>query len=258
MTAINNDEINNFFSSRYSRPIQSDIGHCKIQPIIAQPPPPPTPPPCQENKYFNLDIHETVSITLLESYNGCIKEKNIQRGKYMNNTLIDSFEEKICIEIPQGILNNEKVIIHTKGHLTTISSIGNLIVTVNIDVKLQLVDCFSYLNISQLCKKDYNIDTDDYYSKNGNDIILFKNITLREALCGYVFHLPHFNKNTYKITSLKNTIIYPGKIISIPECGFIRNGKTGNLIIKHNIIFPEQLNDKQLKIIDEVFTTLKV
>lgn len=261
----NADDVDTFFKSNYASSIKTS----------------PTPQPVYErstikkhydyrpqntnmtnnyikNDYINLDVKNDIQINLLEAYHGCIKEKIIKRNIYLNNTFIALEEETICIDINSGVLNNEKIIIHHKGHShsktqdtrnDTVKCDGNLIITVQLVNKFSLSAVFNYIGIPDERISLYNISNHDYYSKIENDLYLTKYITLKEALCGYSFVLPHLSKKVFKMNSSQNTIVYHGKKITIPLYGFTRNDKTGSLIIEYHILFPSRLSDKQKQLL---------
>lgn len=209
----------------------------------------------------DLDITTSININVLEAYNGCIKEKVLQRIKFFNkdgtdveHITHDTFE-KICIEIPCGILNNEIITIKNKGNILQNkyqNITGNINISVIIDDKLFLYEVFEFFNIDSKDNiKKYNIYENDHYIKNENDIILYKTITLKEALCGYSFIIPHLSGKIYEIVSKKNIIVSPTHKTTLASSGFNRNNKLGNLIIHYNILFPNKLNQTQLKSIRE-------
>ena len=118
------------------------------------------------------------------------------------------------LTIPPGIDDGE--IIKHKGK-------GNIINKHKGDVKI---------NIS--------IKEDDLFTRDGINLIYTKNITLKEALCGFYIELTHLNGKSYKINNT-DVIIYPSFIKSVSNHGMKRNGMTGDLIIKFKIKFPDSL-----------------
>lgn len=257
-------DVANFFYSHYSSKIKVDDEHVDDAPPTKRPItsdlPVPTVTPIaapmsmtmpmsmpMQNAMPTTDIRCTIHIDLIESYKGCIREKTISRKKIINNSIATIESEIVCIEIHQGILNNETITIENKGdeHILhnglyeTGKSIGNLIITVEIENRLPITSLIQMSDVKSL-----NLCESDYYEKKGNDLVFVKTITLKEALCGYIFSVPHLNKNVYKVNSL-DVIVYPGKTQTIPSNGFIRNNKIGNLIITYDVVFPVHLTDEQ-------------
>lgn len=253
------DDIVDFFNSNYASSIKTfpKIKDKNIVNTSNEKSHHKTPCHMDENKkYLDMDIKVSIGVNLLEAYHGCIKEKTINRSVYVNNTFMRNEEETICIEINDGVLNNEHIVIDNKGHCHSKTHdiyepskyYGNLIITVKLEEKLYVSSLFNMLGIPMEQMMDYNISGDDYYSKNENDLRLTKHITLKDALCGYRFILPHLSKKILKMNS-SQTITYPDKIVIVPLYGFVRNDKTGSLIIQYKIVFPLSLNSQQKQLI---------
>lgn len=206
-------------------------------------------------QYYETNIQDNITINLLEAYQGCIKEKVIKRIVYTNDTINNTHQETICIEIPSGILDNECITIKNKGNVLKTNYnniIGDLIVTVNIEESMPIKQAIQNFG-KNINMKHYNLYDNDYFTKSSNNLVLHKTITLKESLCGYQFTLIHLNNKVYKIESPKNTIINPKTETIIPFNGFNRNNNKGELIIKYNIKFPEKLTKEQLLLIEKVF-----
>ena len=73
------------------------------------------------------------------------------------------------------------------------------------------------------------------------DLLLTKNLSLKESLIGFNFNIKYLNGQELGINNNGGTIINPGFEKIIPELGFERDGQKGNLIIKFNVEFPESL-----------------
>jgi hypothetical protein len=201
---------------------------------------------------YELDINTTINITHIEAYNGCVKEKMIQRRHFNIDKTKEHFiymgndkTEKICIDIPQGVLNNEIITIPDKGnilHNNYDNILGNLHINVIINDKFYLYEVFEFFNIDIKANiSKYNIYESDHYIKQENDIVLNKTITLNEALGGYKFIIPHINGKLYEIISKPHTVVSPSYKTTIMTAGFNRNNRIGNLIINYNILFPTDL-----------------
>ena len=173
-------------------------------------------------------IVKTMHITMQEAYTGCCKPLEIERWKMHFNRQVRE-NETIYVDIPQGIGNNESIILQGKGNMISKSVIG--------DIKIMI----------QLANSSDNM------TKDGLDIIYKHNITLKESLCGFSFSLNHINGKQFKINNAKGNIISPGFKKIVPGYGFIRNEHQGNLIIEFTIQFPEKLTDKQISSIENNF-----
>ena len=78
-----------------------------------------------------------------------------------------------------------------------------------------------------------------------NNLLLKKNISLGDALCGFKLKIKTLDSRIIYITS-KDTVINPGEILMVSNEGMpIHNTSSllkGNLYIKFNIIFPKQVS----------------
>ena len=131
-------------------------------------------------------------------------------------------KETIYVEIPQGVDDNELIVLKDRGNIANEMCKG--------DVKV-FIKVFNHTN----------------FKRNGLDLIVEKNITLKESLCGFKFELAHINGKTYTINNNEGSIVTPSYFKAIPEMGFKRNGHSGNLVVTFNILFPESLTQEQIK-----------
>ena len=78
-----------------------------------------------------------------------------------------------------------------------------------------------------------------------------KKITLKEALCGFTFTIDYIDGKQYTINNNNGKIINPGFKKQINKMGMRRDDQIGNLIIDFQIVFPNSLNEKQIKVLQE-------
>jgi len=173
-------------------------------------------------------IVKTISITVKESYNGCCKPLEIERWTSSFNRKIRE-TETLYVEIPEGIGNNETIILKQKGNMVSHNCMG--------DIKV----------IVEILNNEYSMERD------GLDIIYKHKVTLKEALCGFSFSLKHISGKEFKINNTKGNIISPGFKKVVPGYGFKRNEHEGNLIIEFMIEFPDTLTDEQIASIENIF-----
>jgi DnaJ-class molecular chaperone len=136
--------------------------------------------------------------------------------------------ETIYVNIPKGADDGEIIILRDKGNIVNEQCKG--------DVKLFI-----------------KIENNTPFQRNGLNLIYEKNITLKEALCGFSFELKYITGKVYTINNHSGNIIHHGYTKVIPNMGFTRESHTGNLMIVFNIIFPEKLTSdtiEQLKNIE--------
>jgi len=78
----------------------------------------------------------------------------------------------------------------------------------------------------------------------------FNTITLKEALCGFIFIITHINGKEFTIKNKK--IIEPGSKTTIKNLGFKRDNNIGNLIINFNISFPKNISPEAIEQLNSI------
>ena len=172
-----------------------------------------------------LPINKTLNISMKQAYEGGSFPITITKELCYNNK-ITTEEETLYVNLPMGIDDKEIITIKDKG-----SCINNI----KGDVKVLI-----------------NIDNDENYIRQGLDLIYTKDISLKESLCGVHFDLQHINGKTYKITNDVGSIIKPNYLKTIPELGFARDIIKGSLIIKFNVIFPDNLDKDKIEKLKDI------
>lgn len=173
-------------------------------------------------------IKKNIEITLEQAFTGCTIPTVIERSIRENGFKKEEIET-LYITIPKGIDNNEMIVLKSMGNVINDNYIGD--VKINISVKQH-----------------------ESFIRTGLDLIYTKNITFKESLCGFSFTLNHINNKSYKFNN-ESTVIFNNnnsnnKVIN--GLGLIREGYTGNLIIKFNIIYPERLTTEQIERLREI------
>ena len=172
-------------------------------------------------------IIKKISISLEEAYNGINYPIEIDRWIMVNNEKKNE-KEKIYVNIHKGIDNGEIKIVRDKGHVINDRLKGDVKVFIKIDN-----------NFEQL-------------KREGLNLLCEKKITLKEALCGFLFEIKHLNGKTYNIKHDKGNIIPPNFVKQINGLGMERNNMKGNLIIRFNISFPKTLTKEQIDKLQEI------
>ena len=172
------------------------------------------------------DIHVNVNITFKEAYDGCCKPINIEREtNYSNNIKVEN--ETIYVNVPKGFDNNEIITLENKG---------NIINNKQSHVKVHII-----------------LEQHEIFQRIGINLVLKKQITFKESLCGFKFIIDHLNGNNIKFNSSKGNIILNKSNKVINNLGFERNGVVGDLIIEFIVEHPKKLSDEQLKLIEDIF-----
>lgn len=101
-------------------------------------------------------------------------------------------------------------------------------------------------------KVTLNVLEHPIFKRNGLDIHTDKTITLKEALCGFVFNIEHVNGKKFVFNSSAGNIIRDGLIKTIPRLGIKRGNDVGNLNIIFHVEYPEKLSEEQVKKLEEI------
>ena len=174
---------------------------------------------------FPETINTNVNITMKQAYEGASIPIDITRTIIRNQEKTKE-SESIYIEIPKGVGNNETIVM---------KNMGNIINNNKSDLKIKIL-----------------LKNEPEFQRDGLNIIYNKNISLKEALCGFSFNLSFINGKVYTINNNTGNIIYPDYLKEIPDMGFTRGSNTGKLIIKFSISFPEQLDDDKIDKLKEI------
>jgi len=171
-------------------------------------------------------IIKNIIITLEQILIGATVPLEIERWIVENGMKV--FEnETVYVTIPQGIDDGEMLILREKGNVIN--------ETVKGDIKIFV-----------------KVKNDTLFKRSGLDLILEKNITLKEALCGFSFEIKYVNGKSYTLNNNKGNII-PSEYRKIyPNMGLKREEHTGNMIIHFHVDFPEKLTDEQIGKLTEV------
>ena len=164
-------------------------------------------------------INKNIHISFKQAYDGCTLPITIERTIYHHTTRLKE-SETLYIDIPPGIDDDEIIEIRDKGH--------NYPRNIKSSLKIKVI-----------------IDKNEHFRREGLNILYNKQITLKEALCGFVFGLTFINGRTYNISNPKGNILYPGYTKEIPNMGFKRKEVTGKLCIIFSVQFPDKLTSDQ-------------
>jgi len=181
----------------------------------------------QEAMNKPIPIIKSLQINMEQVFNGASVPLEIERWILENGTKV--FEkETIYVDVPQGIDENEMIILRDKGNI-----------------------------ISENCKGDIKINilvqNNTSFQRSGLDLILEKTITLKESLCGFSFELKYLNGKSYTLNNNKGNIV-PSEYKKVyPEMGLKRGEHKGNMIINFHVEFPEKLTEEQIDKLSAIF-----
>jgi DnaJ-class molecular chaperone len=130
------------------------------------------------------------------------------------------------ISIPIGTENGEVIILSNRGNETSDGMRGDVKVT-------------------------FLVEEHPLFKRTGLDIIIEKKITLKDALCGFIFDIEHINGKKFSFNSSAGNIIRDGLIKTIPRLGLQRGNECGNLNIVFRVTYPDKLSEEQIKILGD-------
>ena len=157
---------------------------------------------------------KSVYITLENAYFG-IEQLSVNLSE-LNNSL----DAIIFVCIPPGINDKEVLILSDVATLSFHFSQVNIIV---------------------------NIEEHSVFKRNGMDLIIDKEISLKESLCGVEFMIKHINNKSFHLQHKDGMIIKHNTTKTIPNLGMTdKNKQSGNLIIVFKIIYPDKMTSEQI------------
>lgn len=178
--------------------------------------------PGMPNMARPVPIVRNVRITLEQAYTGTSVPLEIERWIMRDPNTREIEKETVYVQLPAGIDENEVVVLREKGNVINENAKGDVKVVVQ-------------------------IDNTTPFRRQGLDLIYPKSITLKEALCGFLFSIVHLSGKQLAFNNTVNsTIIKPNSKKIIPNMGMTRNGSSGNLIIDFEIQFPDTLTPEQV------------
>ena len=171
-------------------------------------------------------IVKTITINMEQVLNGGNIPVDVERWIIENELKV--FEnETLYVPIPQGIDDNEIIILKNKGNVMADECRG--------DVKLFI-----------------KVENNTEFERQGLDLLINKTISLKEALCGFSFELKYVNGKTYTLNNTLGNIIPPNFKKVILNMGLTREGRTGNLIVHFIVEFPEKMEVSKLEALNNI------
>jgi DnaJ-class molecular chaperone len=172
-------------------------------------------------------IVKVIHITLKQAYTGTSVQVDFERWIQEEEIKINE-NETIHINIPQGIDDNETILIQGSGNIINMGG-----KSIKGDVHIQI-----------------HVSNDTEFKRNKNDLFYKKTITLKEALCGFKFKLDHLNGNQLGLNV--NIVLFTGAKQVFKNLGMVREGIAGNLVLDFEVKFPETLTPEQKDAISNI------
>lgn len=172
-----------------------------------------------------VPIVKNLKISLEQSYNGDNVPLEVERWIFEDNVR-KMEKETLYIPLKKGIDNNEMIILENKG---------NVMNNIKGDIKLMIT-----------------LQNDSEFKREGMNLILEKNISLKEALCGANFVIKHISGKQLKFNNEPGIVIKDNLIKKIDGFGMERDNSKGSLFIKFKIQYPDRLTNEQVERIKEI------
>ena len=177
-------------------------------------------PQSTNNQYKCEIIEKHIYITLEDAYTG-IENHVIEAEEKYNPNNKTKCRIKVCI--PPGV--NDKEVLIVSDPMSTYS----IHVTVNI--------------------KQHEL-----FKRNDMDLIIEKEISLKESLCGLEFTIKHLNNKTFHLQHKDGTIIKDGVSKTIQKLGMMNKNRdvVGNLVIIFKVAHSDKLSKEQIEKLYEI------
>jgi DnaJ-class molecular chaperone len=166
-----------------------------------------------------INVH--INIDLEQAYSGSTINIDYERTVILQGQS-NKEPKSIELQLPQGIENNDTFIITGGGNQTE-----NMEGDLNINI---------------------TVNKHPIFERKKLDLYMKKEISLKEALCGFSLEILHLSKKMIRVSN-NQTVVYPGFTKEIVDFGMIKNNSTGKLILEFSIKFPENLSKEQTEIL---------
>jgi len=177
-------------------------------------------------------IVKSIEITLEQAYSGVNHPLKLEKW-VMEGNVKKIEQETIYVEIKPGIDDNEIIILRNRGNMLSENNIG--------DVKLFI-----------------KVINNTEFTRDGLDLLLTKEITLKEALVGFQFDFKHLSGKTYTINNKTGKVVTPSFVKEVPNMGMKRTRPhpasplVGNLLICFKINYPSTITEEQREQLEKI------
>lgn len=169
----------------------------------------------------------TLVVSYENMYLGALMPIEIERW-FMEDGVKKYETEILYVSVPKGVDENEIIMIPNKGNSMSDTCKGDVKVFIKLDNTMS-----------------------PEFKRHGIDLVFEKEISLKDALCGFSFAIKHLNGTNYTINNF-GRIIHPGHVKKIPQLGIKRDEHVGNLVILFKISFPNSLDETTVAQLKEI------
>jgi len=171
-------------------------------------------------------VQITLNVNMEMVLSGGTVPVEIERWIIENGNKVSEMQ-KVYVDIPKGIDNDEIIILEGKGNISGPDNKG--------DVKVFI-----------------KIENDTEFRRTGLDLIYNKTISLKDSLCGFSFEMKYINNVIYTINNKPGNVIPNDYHKIIPNMGLTRDSHTGNLIIVFKVEFPQSISLENIETIKSI------
>jgi len=171
-------------------------------------------------------IIKNVFISLEQAYKGDQVPVQIERWLFEDG-MRKCENETLYIPITKGIDDKEMIILRDKGNVMDSNLKG--------DVKIVIT-----------------IQNTTIFKREGLNLHMERDITLKDSLCGFDFIINHISGKQLRFNSDAGSPLKDGLVKVIPGFGMEREINKGNLCIKFNVKYPEKLTEEQILRLKEI------
>lgn len=172
------------------------------------------------------DIQKRVKVSIQQSYQGASIPIEVERYLLQENERTME-KETLYVSVPQGVDNNEILVLKEKGNVAN---------NIKSDVKIVI-----------------QLENNTVFRRKGLDLLYSCKLNLKEALCGFSHEIEHLSGKKLAISTRNNpSIIHPGSQRVFQNYGLIRGVVKGSLIIEFQVEFPAAIDEEKRSQLSEI------
>lgn len=185
-----------------------------------------THPGMQARMQRPVPIVKNVTVTMQQAFTGCSIPVDVERWTMEGN--VKKLEtETMYVRVPEGVDSNEILICRGKGNVIDPNNVGDVKVFIKVEPEVG-------------------------FERRGLDLVYKREISLKQALCGFSFDVKHLSGKSYRINNSRGNVVSLSSRKTIGGLGFSRDGHTGSLIIEFTVAMPSKLTEEQVAQIEKI------
>ena len=173
------------------------------------------------------DVEATIDVSYEQAYTGYSLPLLVSRED-LRSTPSKTTKETMYVDIPEGIDDREVIVLKGRGNIYHRDVVSDVRVTVRIT------------------------SDDSCCTRKGLDVWYTVDVTLKEALCGFVGEVVHFAGSKIKVNSPPGTVIDPNSPRRLRGYGFTREGRKGDLLVVFKVAMPKSLSEEQISRLQDI------